>query len=81
MTHTLTFDNAGGVAFLYDDSLRPMLSLGVASVRRASRVEPTEDCRFTADMGLMGGEVLGPFDTHAAALEAERLWLEEHFAG
>lgn len=80
MTHTLTIDATGVLSFTYDDALRPMLSLGAASVRRASRVEPTDDCRFTADMGPCGGDVLGPFETHAAALEAEREWLERHFA-
>jgi hypothetical protein len=69
----------GGVRFVYDDALRSLLALGRASLCRASHVEPTPDGRWTADLGPMDGPVLGPFETRAAALEAERSWLVRRF--
>ena len=60
---------------VYDDALRGLLALGPAAIRRASHVEPTPDGRWTADLGPMEGPVLGPFETRAAALDAERAWL------
>jgi hypothetical protein len=64
---------------VYDDALRGLLALGRASIRRVSRVEPTPDGRWTADLGPMDGPVLGPFETRAAALAAERAWLVRCF--
>jgi hypothetical protein len=69
----------GTIAFVYEDALRGLLALGQATIRRASHVEPTPDGQWTADLGPMAGPVLGPFETRAAALEIERVWLEEHF--
>jgi hypothetical protein len=69
----------GGIRFVYDDALRGMLALGRATIDRASYVEPTPDGRWTADLGPMDGPVLGPFETRAAALAAERAWLVRHF--
>jgi hypothetical protein len=70
----------GVVRFLYDDALRGLLALGQPTIRRASHVEPTPDGRWTADLSPMGGPGLGPFDTRAAALDAERAWLVHHFS-
>jgi hypothetical protein len=70
----------GVVRFVYDDALRGLLALGQATIRRASRVEPTPDGQWTADLGPMDGPVLGPFETRAVALDTERAWLEHHFA-
>jgi hypothetical protein len=69
----------GAVRFVYDDALRDLLALGQSSIRRASHVEPSRDGRWTADLGPMQGPVLGPFETRAAALDAERAWLVHHF--
>ena len=70
----------GTVDLVYDDTVRGLLALGRAAIRRASYVEPTPDGRWTADLGPMEGPVLGPFETRAAALDAERGWLMHHFA-
>jgi hypothetical protein len=71
----------GAVRFLYEDALRELHALGQPTIRRASHVEPTPDGQWTADLGPMEGPVLGPFETRAAALDAERAWLVHHFTG
>jgi len=69
----------GAVRFVYEDALRGLLALGRAAIRRASHVEPTRDGQWTADLGPNDGPVLGPFETRAAALDAEQAWLVHHF--
>jgi hypothetical protein len=69
----------GAVRFVYDDALRGLLALGSPTIRRASHAEPTPDGQWTADLDPMDGPVLGPFETRAAALGAERAWLEHDF--
>ena len=71
----------GTLPLVYGDAGRGLLALGRAAIRRASHVEPTPEGRWTADLGPMAGPVLGPFDTRAAALEAEQMWLVHHFTG
>ena len=71
----------GTLHLIYDDAARGLLALGLATIRRASYVEPTSEGRWTADLGLMAGPRLGPFETRAAALEAEQTWLVHHFTG
>jgi hypothetical protein len=69
----------GAVRFVYDDKLRGLLGLGQPTIRRASHVEPTSNGRWSADLGPMDGPVLGPFETRAAALDAEQAWLVHSF--
>ena len=71
----------GTVEFLYEDSLRPLLELGQATITRASHVEPAPDSRWTANLSPHGGPVLGPFTLRQEALDAERAWLELHLLG
>ena len=66
----------GTIEFIYEDALRGLFALGRPTVRRASHVEPTAEGRWTADLGPSAGPLLGPFDTRAAAVAAERRWLE-----
>lgn len=68
---TINVDSAGQLRFVFDDRARELLTLGDASIQRASHVEPTVDCRWTADLGPIGGPVLGPFDSRGEALAAE----------
>lgn len=59
------------------DELLDLRGLGQVSIRRASMVEPDEEGRWWADMGLSGGPVLGPFSLRSQALAAEVEWLEK----
>jgi hypothetical protein len=68
----------GTLRFIYSDTLAKLFfSEGKVSTRRASHVEP-EGNRWVADLSPVGGPRLGPFDTRAEALTAERDWLLEH---
>lgn len=71
----LIINQAGEVSFIWDDSLVSLLSLGTPSVRRASHVEPDASGRWTCDLGLSGGPVLGPFRLRSMALSFERDWI------
>lgn len=62
---------------IYSDKLKFLQSLGETVIKRASHVEP-EGTHFYADMHPVGGPKLGPFDTHAAAIEAEIAWIKSH---
>lgn len=69
----------GEVRFIFSDEARLVLSdIGVAKIRRASHVNPTDDGRWTADISPCSGPVLGPFDTRKQALAEETRWLREH---
>ncbi|QDU97646.1 hypothetical protein [Lignipirellula cremea] len=63
---------------VYDEAI-DLSNLGVVSIRRASHVEPTSNGRWTADLGPVGGPMLGPFDRRSNALDAERQWLADHW--
>lgn len=67
----------GTVEFIYDDAI-DLAGLGRLTIARASHVEPTPTGQWTADLSPVSGPVLGPFRTRTAALQAERIWLEEH---
>ncbi len=64
----------GGVRCVYDEAL-DLRELGTLKITRASHVEPDHDGNWLADMGPVGGPVLGPFGTRSEALAAERAWL------
>ena len=61
----------GGVRCVYDEAL-DLRALGKLQITRASHVEPDLDGKGWADMGPVGGPVLGPFGTRGEALQAER---------
>ena len=78
MTHTITINPDGSLQFIYDDDLAPLLSIGQATTRRASHVEPAASEGWTADMSpVQSGVVLGPFRLRSEALAAERALLAE----
>lgn len=81
MKHRIRIDPDGTVTCVYSegaDLVGFMRRLGESNIRRASHVEPTSDNRWTADMGPMGGPVLGPYDLRSEALTAETDWLRDH---
>jgi len=67
-----------GMKFIYKDDLKPLLNQGQGNIKRASHVEPTQDNKWSADMGPVGGGILGPYETRQEALDAEVAWLEKH---
>lgn len=73
---TIRIEPDGTIQLLYADRLRPMLSLGKASVQRASHVEPTPDGRWQADLSPVGGPVLPATDLREQSLQHEIVWIE-----
>jgi hypothetical protein len=73
----LVVDRDGTVRALYTEQI-DVAALGRLHISRASRVEPDELGRWTADLSPVGGPVLGPFDLRSQALAAEVAWLEAH---
>jgi hypothetical protein len=65
----------GGVKCIYDEAL-DLRELGKLQITRASHVEPDLDGNWWADMGPVGGPVLGPYASRSETLQAERGWLQ-----
>lgn len=74
----IAIDADGTTRFIHNDVLDAK-ALGAASIRRASHVEPNDDCTWSADMSPVNGPQLGPFATRAEALAAEVAWLESNW--
>jgi len=70
----LVVSGNGRVRCIYDDAL-DLRELGKLQITRASHVEPDSDGSWWADMGPVGGPVLGPYGSRSEALAAERGWL------
>lgn len=66
----------GGVKCIYDEAL-DLRELGKLQITRASHVEPDVNGDWWADMGPVGGPMLGPFRSRTEAIQAERGWLAE----
>ena len=64
----------GAVRCIYDEAI-DLAALGRVQIRRGSHVEPDEDGRWLADMAVVQGPRLGPYDRRSDALDAERRWL------
>jgi hypothetical protein len=69
--------STGQVRCLYAEEF-DLGSLGPLTIRRASRVEPTDGGSWTADLSPIGGPTLGPFAQRSQALAAEARWIEGH---
>ena len=54
-------------------------ALGRVQIKRGSHVEPDEDGRWFADLAVVHGPRLGPFDRRSDALKAEVAWLCENW--
>ena len=62
---------------IYDEAL-DLREIGTLKITRASHVEPDAEGYWWADMGPVGGPVLGPYGSRSEALGAERGWLSAH---
>jgi len=74
----LVIRSDGIVRCIYDESL-DLRKLGSLSVTRGSSVEPNESGHWIADLAVVDGPKIGPFDHRSEALAAERKWLEDHW--
>ena len=72
----LVVDAGGDVRCVYSEEL-DLRELGKLQITRASHVEPDRDGFWWADMGPVGGPVLGPFKNRTEALQAETAQLSE----
>ncbi len=80
MNLELSFGDDGVASGVYSDELAEVFAaLGSASIKRASHVEPVAG-GWSADMGPVGGPVLGPFALRGEALAAEVEWLQPRVA-
>ena len=74
----LLIQSDGDVRCLYDETI-DLSAFGRMTISRGSRVEPTADGQWTADLSPVNGPRLGPFLLRSDALDAERRWLEQHW--
>lgn len=74
---TIEVSEDGTIRFVYSDELVALIEEGFSTIKRVSHVEPCGN-GWTADMGPIGGPVLGPFKTRAEALKAELEYLAKH---
>lgn len=74
----LIFEKCGLARCVYGETF-PLGSLGEVSIQRASSVEPISGGTWTADLGTVGGPVLGPFPNRSTAIQAEMEWLTLHW--
>lgn len=70
----------GTISFVHDDDVAQAFAGESQRTRRASHVEPDGHGQWTADLGPVGGPVLGPFGRRDAALAAEVAWLRARMA-
>ena len=76
----LVIDSGGVVRCIYSEAI-DLAALGSPAISRASHVEPDQQGRWWADMGPVGGGVLGPFSNRSEALAAEQAWLKANWLG
>jgi len=74
----LLIHSSGKIRCLYGEEI-DLAALGRLRIERGSHVEPTWDGRWTADLGPVGGPVLGPYEVRSEALAAEQEWLLAHW--
>ncbi len=72
----LVVDAGGDVRCIYGEEL-DLREFWELQITRASHVEPDRDGFWWADMGPVGGPVLGPFKNRTEALQAETAQLSE----
>ena len=70
----LVVDAGGDVRCVYGEEL-DLREIGTLKITRASHVEPDAEGYWWADMGPVGGPVLGPFKSRTEAWGAVWGWL------
>jgi hypothetical protein len=70
----LVIGSDGVARCIYDEAL-DLREIGKLQITRASHVEPDADGFWWADMGPVGGAVLGPYVSRTETLRAARGWL------
>ena len=68
----------GNARCVYSDAI-PLSQLGKLSIHRASHVEPDSQGQWRADLSLVEGPTLGPFEKRKDALAAELEWLRDNW--
>jgi hypothetical protein len=66
----LSISSDGIVTLIYDDARADLMAEGKTTIARASHVEP-QGREWFADMGPVGGPILGPYPLRETALDAE----------
>ena len=74
----LLIDAQGGVRCVYSETV-DLAQLGRMSISRGSHVESDAVGDWHADLGPVGGPILGPFGRRSEALAAESEWLEANW--
>ncbi len=74
----LLIERGGTVRCVYGEEI-DVSSLGTATMRRASHVEPDRRGTWLVDLSPLSGPVLGPFPRRSQALAAEQAWLEANW--
>ena len=78
MSMQIIIEAGGAVRCIYSEEI-DLAAIGSPTITRASHVEPDQHGRWQADMGPVGGPLLGPFRTRSEALAAEQAWLEQNW--
>ena len=68
----------GNAHCIYGEAI-PVPTLGTIEIKRASHVEPDADGKWIADLNLINGPMLGPFEHRTEALNAEVAWLKDNW--
>jgi hypothetical protein len=76
----LVIELGGVVRCIYGEEI-DLAALGSPAISRASHVEPDQQGRWWADLSLLSGPLLGPFELRSEALAAEHSWLETNWLG
>jgi hypothetical protein len=79
MEHIIAISQEGVATFVWSDDLAKLKTEGECKIERVSNVEPNEQSEWMADMMLIGGPILGPFETRQEAIDAELRYIRERF--
>lgn len=71
MEHIIAINPEGVATFVWSDELAKLKTEGNCKIERVSNVEPNDQSEWMADMMLISGPILGPFETRQEAIDAE----------